>query len=76
MHVDANILVQQNCPCQSPLRCTCTNHDGVKYLLTDMDLLCLDGQSLPNKYVKWSEIKLHEPAGTYGQKASEVCYHM
>jgi len=38
-----------------------------------MDLLCLDGISLPSKYVEWSEMKLHEPPGTYGQKASEVC---
>ena len=69
---DANILVQQNCPCGSPLRCKCPNHDGVTYMLTDLDLLCLDGESLPSQYVEWSEMKLHEPAGTYGLKASEV----
>ena len=73
LYIDTNILVQQNCSCDSPLRCKCSNNDAVRFILTDMDLLCLDGKSLPNNYVEWSEIKLHEPAGTYGQKASEVC---
>lgn len=32
----------------------------------------MDGQSVSGKYVEWTEAKLHEPAGTYGMKASEV----
>ena len=70
--VDANILVQQTCTCESPFRCKCPGHVGVTYVLTDMDLLCFDGQSLPGNYVKWAAMKLHEPAGTPGMKASEV----
>ena len=64
--------MQQNCHCLSPLRCSCHGLDGVNYVLADMDLLCMDGQSVSGKYVEWTEAKLHEPAGTYGMKASEV----
>lgn len=71
-NLDANVLVQQNCSCSSPLRCKCPYPGGVNYVLTDMDLLCLDGQSVTGKYVEWTEMKLHEPAGTCGMKASEV----
>lgn len=71
-NLDANILVQQNCSCSSPLRCKCPYPGAVNYVLTDMDLLCLDGQSVTGKYVEWTEMKLHEPAGTCGMKASEV----
>ena len=73
MHiVDANILVQQSCTCNNPFRCECPGHIGVTYVLTDMDLLCFDGQSLTGKYVEWADMKLHEPAGTPGMKPSEV----
>ena len=70
--LDSNILVQQNCHCSSPLRCSCPGPGGIDYVLSDMDLLCMDGQSVSGKYVEWTETKLHEPAGTYGMKASEV----
>ena len=70
--LDANILVQQSCPCVSPFRCKCSSPGGVTYVLADLDLLCLDGRSVSGKYVEWTEAKLHEPAGTCGMKASEV----
>ena len=40
-----------------------------------MDLCCLDGRSVTGKYVEWTEMKLHKPAGTFGMKASEVKMH-
>ena len=70
--VDANILVHMNCSCKSPLFCTCPPGEGVKFVLGDMDLFCVLGESVSGKYVEWAQAKHHEPAGTIGMKATEV----
>ena len=70
--LDRNILIHQTCSCTSPLLCTCPYGGGVKYVLGDMDLFCVDGERLSGKYVDWAKAKCNEPAGTVGMKATEV----
>ena len=71
--LDTNILVHQTCSCISPLQCTCLGGSGVTYVLSDMDLFCVQGETLTGKYLKWAKEKFNEPAGTKGLKATEVC---
>ena len=46
------------------------------YVLGDMDLFCLQGETLTGKYLDWADEKFNEPAGTHGLKPAEVCLNM
>ena len=74
--LDSNILVHQTCSCDSPIQCVCPGGDGVIYVLGDMDLFCVQGETLSDKYLKWAKEKFTEPSGTKGLKATEVCIHV
>ena len=71
--VDTNILVHQTCSCVSPLQCIGHEDKGVTYVLGDMDLFWIHEEDLTGKYVDWAKKKFHEPSGTHGLKATEVC---
>ncbi|XP_065897013.1 uncharacterized protein [Dysidea avara] len=71
---DANILVHMNCTCKSPLFCTCPHGEGVRFVLGDMDLFFVQGESMSGKYVELAQAKHHEPAGTVGMKATELYF--
>ena len=70
----SNILVHQNCACQSPLQCICAGDGDVTYLLGDMDLLSLEEESANSTYTcdEWKKMVCHDPAGTIGMKPPEV----
>lgn len=70
--LDKNILVHQECACDSPLLCSCPYGGRVTYVLGDMGLFWIDKQQLSGKYVDWAKAKYSEPAGTDRMKASEV----
>ena len=74
--LDTNILVHQTCSCVSPLQCICSGGSGVTYVLGDMDLFCVQGETLTGKYLKWAKQKFTEPAGTRGLKPTEVCLNI
>ena len=73
-YLASNILVHQNCACQSPLQCTCAGDGDVTYLLGDMDLLSLEeeGADLIYTLEEWQKMAYHDPAGTIGMKPPEV----
>ena len=68
----SNILVQQNCFCESPLICTCPEGNKIYCVLGDMNLLCDEGESSLITSEMWHRMALHEPAGTPRMKAPEV----
>ena len=73
-YLASNILVHQNCGCNSPLQCTCAGDGDVTYLLGDMDLLSLeDSENLTYTLDEWQKMAGHDPAGTIGMKPPEVC---
>ena len=74
--LDTNILVHQTCSCVSPLQCVCPGGSGVTYVLGDMDLFCVQGETLTGKYLDWANEKFNEPAGTHGFKPAEVCVNI
>ena len=61
--------MHQECECQTPLQCTCD--EGLTYLLGDMDLFCLEKESI-NALEEWKKMPDHDPAGTMGMKPPEV----
>ena len=65
--------MHQTCSCVSPLQCVCPGGSGVTYVLGDMDLFCVQGETLTGKYLNWAKEKFTEPAGTRGLKPTEVC---
>ena len=69
-------MVHQTCSCVSPLQCVCSGGSGVTYVLGDMDLFCVQGETLSGKYLDWAKEKFNEPAGTHGLKATEVCLNI
>ena len=70
----SNILVHQNCACESPLQCICAGDGDVTYLLGDMDLLSLEEEGANSTYTcdEWKKMVYHDPAGTIGMKPPEV----
>ena len=68
LFLSSNILVQQNCSCESPIMCTCTEANEICYVLGDMNLLCAEGESMSELWCKM-EVKA---AGTLGMKPPEV----
>ena len=74
--LDTNILIHQTCSCVSPLLCVCSGDSGVTYALGDMDLCCVQGDTLSDNYLDWAKEKFNEPAGTHGLKAAEVCLNV
>ena len=68
--------MHQTCSCVNPLQCVCPGDSGVTYVLGDMDLFCLQGETLTGKYLDWADEKFNEPAGTHGLKPAEVCLNM
>ena len=73
-NVASNILVHQDCECQSPLQCLCTGDGNVTYLLGDMNLVSLEEESanLTHTVDEWKKMVGHDPAGTVGMKPPEV----
>ena len=45
-------------------------------MLGDMDLFCIQGETLTGKYLDWANEKFNEPAGTHGLKPTEVCLNI
>ena len=78
IYIASNILVQQNCPCQSVILCQCPSEDRVVFILSDLDLVCLEGKdALASKSVEvWDKMAMHDPAGTIEMKSPEVCVHV
>ena len=70
MYTASNILVQQNCNCDNPFKCTCDKENRVLYVLGDMGLLCHEGADAKSSY--WEKMTQHDPAGTIQMKAPEV----
>jgi len=70
----SNILLHQTCSCQSPLQCNCAHDGGVCYVLGDLDLLCLEGDSKSSTctHEVWDKMVQRDPAGTMGMKPPEV----
>ena len=64
----SNILVQQNCSCESPLMCICLEGNKTCYMLGDMNLLCAEGESTSEL---WHKMVVHA-VETRGMKAPEV----
>ena len=72
--VASNILVHQECGCESPLQCRCAGDGRVTYLLGDLDLLSLEEENSNLTYTcdEWVKMAGHDPAGTIGMKPPEV----
>lgn len=70
----SNILVQQNCSCDSPLMCDCPEGNKIHCVLGDMNLLCDEGESSLITSEVWHRMALHEPAGTPRMKPPESFY--
>ena len=67
----SNILVQQNCTCKSPLMCTCPEGNKTHYVLGDVNLLCVEGESSLSTSEMWQRMEVRT-AGTPRMKAPEV----
>ena len=66
----SNILVHQECDCQSAVLCTC-NPNRTTYVLGDLDLLCFEGESSTATFEDW-KMTQRDPAGTVEMKPPEV----
>jgi len=77
-HLASNVLVKQKCPCQSVILCPCSAQDRVVYILSDLDLVCLEGKdALASKSGEvWDKMANHDPAGTMEMKSPEVHLHV
>ena len=52
--------------------CTCPEGNKTLYVLSDMDLLCNEGECSLIKSEVWRKMAMHEPAGTIEMRPPEV----
>ncbi|XP_065896995.1 uncharacterized protein [Dysidea avara] len=72
----SNILVHQKCSCQSVILCPCREQDRVVFILSDLDLVCMEGKDAlaSSSGEVWDKMAMHDPAGTMEMKSPESFY--